>query len=684
MSIQNSRLEQATERILKEELQKGNLPTSKEFAWRLSEYLNEQDLSRPEFVFRSVKNGTLAYASKYNEDFQRIHNDLSILYKNMQDVHSALGKHFSKFEIEKDIIEKEIYQIENNLREKILMYAQGGFLTAVFDVFDDFGKVDKTQTENVLIDTKNHEVRLAEELTLSERIGTPAKTTFTLTSNVVKKQTTLNGKIEDVHEMFADKNWQQLVQTKEKTQLTGEVLMDFEGKVQMNQLVVSFINIKPMNVLITYTPDDINWVPFSYHEQAFDTATGFDITFASVGVRKLKVTMKKEEFDEQVPDVEGYDYRYVFGIRKIEMRHLRFPENGVLQSLPLKVEGPANYAINKVSLDVNEMLPTGTDIFYEVALASETPEWRGISPLKRENPAFPQIIDFQNISRSKPTTMQIGTELAVNQYELPELKTNGISFYKIGDVTGRHIIEGSERLFVGRNAWECKFFDGTFELGHVPSLEDWNTPLNEIKYEYEQIDETRRSLLFKNKVGPGPASYYCRAGVLYAGSQSIITMTPSTTEPIAVFINGEKIYEGIGAGKANAQFVQGWNEIVVLVYGENRGTVNGMTVDLGLDLLREFENMYISPTPMTKVELFDLRFNTKISDRSKYSVRKTDESYEVLMNFAETGLVFDFYYDFAVNGNEGNKTVLLRARFVRKGDDTIPSPVLKKYRLQFS
>jgi len=684
MSIQDKRLEQATERILKEELQKGNLPTSKEFAWRLSEYLNEQDLSRPEFVFRAVKNGTLAYASKYNTDFQRIHNDLSILYQNMQEVHGALGKHFSKFEIEKNIIEKEIYQIENNLREKILMYAQGGFLTAVFDVFDDFVKVDKTQTENVLIDTKNHEVRLAEELSLSERIGHPAKTSFSITSNVEKKTTTLNGKIDDIHEIFVDKNWQQLIQTKEKTAMTGELLMDFEGKVDMNQLVVELINIKPVTIEVLYTSDNINWLSFAYHEEAFESATGFDITFPSVGVRQIKVIFHKEEFDEQVPDVSGYDYRYIFGIRRVEMRHLRFPEKGVLQTTPLKVTGPTNYSINKVALDVQEILPTGTDIFYEIALASETPDWRGISPLKRENPAFPQIVDFQNITRSKPTTMQIGTELAVNQYELSELKTNGISFYKIGEVTGRQLIDGSERLFVGRNAWECKYFEGTLEVGHMPSLEDWKAPLSEVQFEYEQMDETRRSLLFKNKVGPGPASYYCRAGVLYNGSQNILTLTPSSTEAIALFINGEKIYEGIGAGKANAQFVQGWNEVVVLVYGENRGTVNGMTIDLGIDFLREFETMYISPTPMQKVELFDLRFNTKITDRNKYSVRKTEKSYEVLMNFAESGLVFDFYYDYAIDGSEGSKTILLRARFVREGDETVSSPVLKKYRLQFS
>lgn len=687
MSIQNKRLERATERILKEELQKGNLPTSKEFAWRMNEYLNEQDLSRPEFVFQAVKNGTLAYASKYNKDFERIYNDLSILYENIREVHEALGKQFSRFEIEKSTIEKEIFQIENSLREKILLYAQGGFLTAVFDVFDTFNQFDKEKSNNVLMDTTRHEVRLVEEMTLSKRIGAPSKTTFSLLGSFQKKETKLNGTIEDIHNVFADKTWQTLIQTKDRLSITGQLLLTYNDSIDMNQLNLSLMTIRPVVISIEYTGDGINWSKIPYNEADITTASGIDLKFPMIQVKKMRIHIKKAEFDEQVPDDEGYDYRYLFGIKNLEMRNLRFPEEGVFLTTPLKVDGPENYRINKVALDVDEVIPTGTDIFYEVALNNAELDWRGISPLKRENPAFPQYIDFQNITRSKPTTMEIGGALALNQYELEELRTNGIQFYRIGTIEGRNIIEGSERLFVGRNAWECKYFEYEYEDHdtHVPSLEDWKEPPTEIQFEYEIIDETRKQFLFEGKNGGKTASYYCRSGVFYSGDQSIFSISPSSTDAIALFINGEKVFEGYGGNqKVNIQFNQGWNEIVVLVYGKNRKTVNGMTVSLDIDMLGLFDHMYVSPTPMTKVELFDLRFNTKMTDRSKYSVRKGEKGYEVILNYAEKDLVFDFYYDYGITGSDGDKEILLRATFKREGSEEIPSPVLKRYRIQFS
>lgn len=270
---------------------------------------------------------------------------------------------------------------------------------------------------------------------------------------------------------------------------------------------------------------------------------------------------------------------------------------------------------------------------------------------------------------------------------MEELKTNGIQFYRIGTIEGRNIIEGSERLFVGRNAWECRYFEHEFEdhETHIPSLEDWQEPPTEIQFEYEVMDETRKQFLFEGKKGSGTASYYCRSGVFYSGQENIISISPSSTDAIALFLNGDKVFEGYGGGqRVNIQFNQGWNEIVVLVYGKNRGTVNGMTVNLDINMMETFDHMYVSPKPMTKVELFDLRFNTKMTDRSKYSVRKGEKGYEVILNYAEKKLLFDFYYDYGITGSDGDKEILLKATFKREGTDEIPSPVLKKYRIQFS
>lgn len=683
MSIHNKRLERVTERILREELQRGNLPTSKEFAWRLSEHLDKQDLSKPEFIYRSVRNGMLAYAGRHNEEFEAIANDLSLLYENIREVHEMLGRHFSKFEVEKDILEKEIFAIETSLREKVLLYAQSGFLTAVFDVFESFDKMDQENSENVLLDVKNHEVRLVEELRLSKRLSSPA-TTFSLRESFPRKTSELGMAIDVIHDGFGDESWQMMVHTKEDREVTGDLHFVFEGQKDMNQLVVELMTVRPVYVKVTYSPDDINWLELPYHEREMETSSGIDLKFPTIGVRQMKVQIRKPEHDEQVAEEDGYEFRYLFGVKNVEMRTLRFPENGVFQSTPLKVDGPNNYAINKVSLDVDEVLPTGTDIVYEVALAG-TDDWRGISPLGRANAAYPTIVDFQRIVNSRPVSFQMGGELAVSQYEITDLRANGISFYSLGKVGGRRILEGSERLYVGRNTWECRYYVKDRGDEHMPTLADWAEENGEVFFEYEKMTESRRSLLFEGKTGAGRANYYCRSGVLYNGTEDIVTARPSSTEPMALYLNGEKVFEGYGEGRnVNLRMKQGWNELVVLVYGKNRATVNGMTVDIGLDMIDTFENMYLSTKPMTKTPLFDLRYNTKITDRTKYSIRETEEGYEVVLNFGVDGLEFDFFFDYALMSDVEGKQIVLRARFVREGDENVPSPVLRRYRLRFA
>lgn len=683
MSIHNKRLERLTERILREELQKGNLPTSKEFAWRLSEHLDKQDLSRPEFIYRSVRNGMLAYAERQNEEFRAIHNDFSLLYENIREVHEMLGRHFSKFEVEKDILEKEIFAIETSLREKVLLYAQSGFLTAVFDVFETFDKMDAEASSNILLDVKNHEVRLVEELRLSKRVEAPA-TSFVLRGNFEKKVSELGMPLEVIHRGYGDESWQQMVHTREDREVTGELVFAFEGVQEMNQLVLSLMTVRPVYVSVTYTPDDINWLKLPYHESEMETSSGIDLKFPTVGMRAMKVTIRKPEHDEQVAEEEGYEFRYLFGVKNVEMRTLRFPENGVFQSRPLMVDGPNNYVINKVSLDVEETLPTGTDIFYEVSIAG-TDDWRGISPLGRANAAYPKVVDFQRIVNSRPSTFSMGGELSVNQYEVTDLRANGISFYSLGKVSGRRILDGSERLYVGRNTWECRYYLKDRGDTHAPTLSDWVEENGEVFFDYEKMSETRRSLLFEGKKGAGRGNYYCRAGVLYEGRDEIVSARPSSTEPIAMYVNGEKVFEGYGDGSSvNLRLKQGWNELVVLVYGKNMATVNGMTVDLGLDMMETFENMYLSTSPMEKVPMFDLRYNTKITDRTRYSIRETEEGYELITNFGVDGLEFDFFFDYALASDVEGKEIVLRARFVREGEEDVPSPVLRRYRLRFA
>ena len=683
MSIKNRRLQRATEEILKEELQRGNLPSSKEFAWKLSQRMEASDFSKPEFVYRSVRDGMLAYAERHNESIMRISNDFEVLYENIREVHDLLGKHFSAFDIEREILEKEIFAVETRLREKVLLYAQSGFLTAVFDVFESFDKMDEVQSSNVLLDVKNHEVRLVEELRLSKRVPVDT-TTFEVMGGFEKKMADIGMPLDVIHDGFDDETWQRVVHTKDDREVVGELNLSFGEGQLVNQLVLSLMTIKPMGVSVTYTPDGLNWLSIPYHEEEVMASGRIDMKFPTLNMREAKVRFRKKEHDEHIPEEDGFEFRYLFGLKEVEVRTLRFPERGVYQSVPLTVDGPNNYVINKVSLEVEEVLPTGTDILYEVSV-NGTEDWRGISPLGRKNAAYPTIVDFQRIENAEPVSFTMGEGLSVRQSIIGGMDANGISFYSLGKVTGRRIIEGSERLYVGRNTWECRSYEKMRTAGHVPSLEDWEGANGEIQYEYEEMSELRRSLLFENKKGVGKRNYYCRCGVLYDGAEDIVVATPVSTEPIAMFLNGEKIFEGIAeATPVNLKMKQGWNEIVVLVYGENHDSVNGMTVDVGMDMIELFKNIYVSASPMTKVPLFDLRYNTKMVDRTKYAIRETETGYELVSNFGVDGLTFDFFFDYALASDIEGKEIVFRATLVREGEEDVPSPTLKKFRLRMA
>jgi hypothetical protein len=185
VGIRDKRFYRAINRILREELQKGNLPSSKEFSWRLNNYLREYDLSRPEYNFKPVREGSTASSYEYNRAMGFIHNDLNTLYENTIDIHNLLSKNFSKFEVDKDKLEYEVGVLENRLKELILLYSKNGFLSTVYDVFDDMSKVNTSSTAHV--DIKKHEVMIPEIKNTSRKISPNAATSFSILPEIANE-----------------------------------------------------------------------------------------------------------------------------------------------------------------------------------------------------------------------------------------------------------------------------------------------------------------------------------------------------------------------------------------------------------------------------------------------------------------------------------------------------------------
>lgn len=693
MGIRDKRLNKAINRILREELQRGNLPSSKEFMWRLSSYLNEHNLSRPEYNFRSVRRGMKALSPEYNRTIDTVYADLETLYESAIELHNDIGKNLSRFDVDKSKVEYEINVLENKLREMILMYAKSGFLSSVFDVFDDMDKVDVTQS-SVYVDVKNKEVTIPDIKNTSTRIVPDADVHFYLLEEIARMVdvTTISGRPANALTDNMNETWQQLITSDKQRSIAGYYHVDFEEKQIMNRISLSLHGVKPTHIRIEFTPDNLNWFTLPYFEEGKTVLDEYTFDFPSITMEQMRILMRKNEPDnESMSNGRETENSFLIGIKELKMFKLDFAEEGVLYSIPLEVEVPTNqnFSVNKVSLLTEEFLPNGTDIEYSIALPvsqGAEPEWKKISPVNRRNPKHEQIIDFKNITRAPAVQFSIDPSLSIGEYEMINLYSNGINFYRVGSVpASRKIIAGTERLFVGKNSWQIKSFNGRYADNdtHIPSLEDWTKPLGNIHYDYARIEDGRPGSIMANKRHTGSVSYMCTLGVFSEKKEEVASSIPASTDPIAIYMNGEKIFEGMSSAstRVNYLFKNGWNEIVVLVYVNNPRT-NGSSVNLGFDPRQYGANIYAQARPMEKVSLSDLRFNIKGNDRNKYAITEVNEEQVIVLNHIVPGLEYDFYFH-QVEGDV-KESILFKAEFRRDRNITNISPKLHKYYLRFS
>lgn len=697
MSIQNKRIALLTDIILKQNLQKGILPDSREFIWQLNQALRDSRYDEPSFVFRAYRNTEIATSAKMNTDNERIYQDLNILYLNIAFVHQLLNKYYQNFSIEKDKLEKEIDVLENRLRQYIQNANRSGLLPYAYDTFDTTEKSDLLETSHVFIDTTNNAVHLVEEKNTSTRLYPAGTTSFVVYPNGIdKKEEQLTGKLENILTDKQDETWQRQVLLKENRALTGQLSIQFEVAHALNRIEMEAFTVKPFQLRVTFTPNGTDWYHLPYHEDAFEVSKRVALDFPSVDVLGLRLSLEKAEADESLPETEDYDYQYLFGLQTVSFYCKQYPSEGlfVTNALPL-MNAPENYAIDEVQLHVDEWVPTGTAIEYEIAVPDTegNKDWQRIDPMGRKNPESSQVLYFSRLTRNGGQSLYFPENFSIRQSEAEDLLRNGIPLYRLSclrsgvnsfEMPKVKILEGSTRLYAGKNSWEVTSFPSA-QTTSAPILDDFKIVQDKTVVDYTPLSNARTGEVMKNRTDDQTKKYLARLG-FYLEEARAIQATPVSTEPIAIYSNGELLFRGETTLNETVSYVfnAGWNELVVLVNGKNATSVNGMTVSIGFNPATLTDKLYASSKPLKEISLFDLQYNTKMNDRSVFSKRETPTGLEILTNFGKPGLQFDLLYDYKDDDYVEEESIFLRARFLRDNGENIPTPILRSYRLEFS
>lgn len=696
MNIRQRRLQILVEKVLKEELQKGNLPSSREFIQRIRDFIQNNKIDKPFLQVRPIRKNDIARAEEINTLIDQSYEDLKILYESIIGKYDTALKNFNQFEVEKAKLDYELNKLENHLKELILLYGESGFLTSVYDVFDDLSKVDAEKT-TCEINLKAHECTLQFSKNTSHKVSTQNAIPYFYLSSETRAKAVSTKTIGNVTYGLSeniDEVWAEVVYLKENYQeVEGTYEIHFDGEVFCNNVEIEPHAGKSVELKIEYSPDGTNWRDVPYNEKEEKVEGVVTYHFNHIHMHKFRIRMRKKEADHSTIPKDGDQtllYAYVMGIKKISFYQTGYADYGEFYSKPLSptVEKGKPFTISQVSLYVDEVCPNGTSIDYFIAIhpeaPGEEPEWKPISPVNHEAPKYDQIIDFKNISRSPATTFSISKDISIGEYRLDSLYANGIQFYKIGEIQGKKIVDGSEKLFIGKNSWGVKMFQWTFEDGHLPNLPDWRTSAPIYEY-YKTMEDGKAGVLLDKEEVTLNSNYMFTLGVFSRRSEQIVSATPVSLDPIVIYMNGEKIFEGIPnpTTKVNYLFKPRWNEIKVLAYVSNTvGSTEKTTISLGFDPREYGSYTYAQARSLEKVPLFDLRYNVKSNDNSKFAIMESGDRYLIVINHIVPGIEYDFYADY-IEGDPKTK-ILFKAVMKRDRAITELTPKIKSYRLRFS
>jgi hypothetical protein len=214
-------------------------------------------------------------------------------------------------------------------------------------------------------------------------------------------------------------------------------------------------------------------------------------------------------------------------------------------------------------------------------------------------------------------------------------------------------------------------------------MTDW-AKLQAYEYDYVKIQDGKVGVLLDKVTHTTAYNYMFTSGILSEKQQTIQSIIPSSTEPIAVYVNGVMVFQGVPdkSTKVPFTFNYGWNEVSVLLYVRNVTAANGATLDINIDVRKYGANVYAQANPLELVSLHDLQYNVKSNDRSKYALYTINDKSYVILNHAVPGMEYDFYFNY-VEG-DAKDTILFKAELMKNEQHSSISPKLKSYRLRFS
>lgn len=420
--------------IIDELLQDGEIPSVARIESVIDEYTSEYDLTKPVFKYDdySIEYGETSSASKQNETYSTIKQDLTVLFKHLLSTTDQIILNFDRWREESQLLENQLSALEQRIDNLLLLTEDSaGYVNYIQDNFVDMSKIDLTNTTAFPNVAKNYV-----SIGSSANAGEPTKVNLTTVKEsdigfvaLVKTNFVSQNQVDRSQRRYiidATNNfWQERIAYNKPQTVSAELKLKLtDTTISINKIEIDFHTANYggyIDVLPMYSLDGSTWNQLSIENYIQSVKEKAIFKFGTIELKYLKLILTKYSYD----NIMNSKYVYEFGIDEMSLYSEGYTEDTDhnLVSKPLYINKPDGnpQEFTSAVLEVCENIPTDTDIQYYLAASNDSTfpitgiNWIAIDPITRESPKKPTLIDFSENNTIELTEVSISFDKANNR-----------------------------------------------------------------------------------------------------------------------------------------------------------------------------------------------------------------------------------------------------------------------------
>jgi hypothetical protein len=683
MSVTTRQIKRVMEKALQKFLRLGHFPTFGELEKEVVALLGGKPAGFPLLKFRPAQSRHTARSQDFNAMIVELREDLELLYEEHQEQNQRLLTHYDYYDVERTKLERKINELSDKISELLLLGDDtSGYVASVWDNFRDLSKVNLNQT-TAWVNLSQAEV--------TPPLSKGKNQVFDISQATVRVEV-LNPTAEDQppgcppRELMPLENVKSNDPTKE---WVHEVYTrpDFESEV----IVKCYIDLdETLNNVNNIDLKAYAGYAYRIQVQAADAENNWrvlsEIGSDDYSVRRYAALNQIKQVSIQLSARNGQFIQvgnqdalvFHLGISSIHFSAISYENQGVFQSIPLRpVDAQGRpQTIGKMTLDVQESIPPGGEIRYEVSTDGQN--WLPIAPISRMQEALPHLIDFKGLSSPNTLTIETGGDL-------PRITANGVDYYEIADLSSilaqESVLESkASTLSMGVNQFKRESFVADLGEDHIPDMTDWSNPTAEILY----ID-AGSSLELPDATSSHNIRLSTRIAAAKATAVALKLQSSGIPMRVSVYVDKVKIKTVMTEHlpeEVKINLSEGETQLTFLCYYQHQANpLTNMNVRLRLGVTpRSYGMIFAEKKIQRAVSLFELIHQVPFEDVTCYAV----DGNKLYVNQRTKDRHVRFLYDYRWSTPSGQVGQLVLRATLTKDEQALLPPRLKSYALRIS